>query len=80
MSERGILPSTRTVPADGRASPQSIRSIVDFPAPFGPSSAVTPGPISKLTSDTATSAPNHFETPSATRRGSRRSPVASVRR
>ena len=39
-----------------------MRSIVDLPAPFGPSSAVTPGPTSKLTSDTATRLPNHFET------------------
>ena len=43
-SVRGSRPSTRTVPREGRASPQSIRSIVDLPAPFGPRSAVTPGP------------------------------------
>ena len=47
----------------GPGEPQSIRSIVDLPAPFGPSSAVTPGPMSKLTSETATTFPNHFETP-----------------
>ena len=64
-SARGSRPSTRTVPFDGRASPQSMRNIVDLPAPFGPSSAVTPGPTSKLTSETATSGPNHFDTPSA---------------
>ena len=34
-----------------------------MPAPFGPSSAVIPGPMSKLTSETATTFPNHFETP-----------------
>ena len=56
-----------------------MRSIVDFPAPLGPRSAVTPGPISKLTSETATSGPNHFETFSATRRGSVIS-LASMRR
>ena len=39
----------------GRAWPQSIRNIVDLPAPLGPSSAVTPAPTSKLTSETATS-------------------------
>ncbi len=33
-----------------------------MPAPFGPSSAVMPGPIVKATSDTATTSPNHFET------------------
>ena len=43
-SWRGSPPSTRTVPCDGGVSPQSIRSIVDLPAPLGPSSAVTPGP------------------------------------
>ena len=63
MLERGSLPSSRTVPFEGLASPQSIRSIVDLPAPFGPSSAVIPGPMSKLTSETATTFPNHFETP-----------------
>ncbi len=70
VSARGSRPRMRTVPWDGRASPQSMRSMVDLPAPFGPSSAVTPAPTSKLTSDTATSAPNHFDTPSATTRGS----------
>ena len=70
MSSRGSRSSTRTVPFDGLASPQSMRNIVDFPAPFGPSRAVTPGPTSKLTSETATSAPNHLETFSATTRGS----------
>ena len=39
--------------------------MVDLPAPFGPSSAVTPEPRAKLTSDTATTSPNHFETPVA---------------
>ncbi len=53
------------MPRDGCASPDSMRSIVDLPAPFGPSRAVTPGPTSKLTSETATFAPNHLETPSA---------------
>ena len=31
------------MPLEGRASPQSMRNIVDLPAPFGPRSAVTPG-------------------------------------
>src|SRR5262245_14989219 len=68
VSALGSRPRTRTTPLDGRARPQSMRNIVDLPAPFGPSSAVTPGPTSKLTSETATSAPNHLETPSATTR------------
>ena len=37
--------------------------MVDLPAPFGPSSAVTPGPTRNDTSDTATTSPNHFEAP-----------------
>ena len=61
-SVRGFLPSTVTVPLDGRAKPHIIRSKVDLPAPLGPSSAVTPAPMLKLTSDTATKSPNHFET------------------
>ncbi len=68
-SVRGLRPSTRTVPFDGCASPQSIRSIVDLPAPFGPRSAVTPTGIVKLTSETATTPPNHFETPSTSTTG-----------
>ena len=40
-----------------------MRSSVDLPAPLGPSSAVTPGPTAKLTSDTATTSPNHLLTP-----------------
>ena len=38
---------------------------MDLPAPLGPSSAVTPEPRAKLTSDTATTSPNHFDTPVA---------------
>ena len=78
-SVRGSRPSTRTVPFDGRASPQSIRSIVDFPAPFGPRSAVTPIGIEKLTSDTATTPPNHFDTPSTSMTGPGHC-LASIRR
>src|SRR5687768_9601052 len=39
-----------------------MRMSVDLPAPFGPSNAVTPGPTAKVTSETATRSPNHFET------------------
>ena len=41
-------------PCEGGVSPAIIRSIVDLPAPLGPSSAVTPRPTWKDTSDTAT--------------------------
>ena len=43
-----------------------MRRIVDLPAPFGPSSAVTPGPTVNETSETATTSPNHFDTSSTT--------------
>ena len=49
-------------PFDGVVSPHSNLITVDFPAPFGPSKAVTPGQTEKLTSETATTAPNHFDT------------------
>ena len=80
-SARGSRPRTRTVPFEGLARPHSILNIVDLPAPFGPRSAVTPGPR-RATSETATSAPNHFDTPSATTRGScwRAHRKASIRR
>ena len=35
---------------------------VDLPAPFGPSSPVMPGPITIVTSLTATTLPNQRET------------------
>ena len=57
---RGSSPKIRTVPCDGLASPHRIRNKVDLPAPLGPSRAVTPGPTSKLTSERATTEPNHF--------------------
>ncbi len=62
-SVRGSPPRMRTVPRAGAVSPQSIRSMVDLPAPFGPSRAVTPRPTRKDTSDTATRSPNHFDAP-----------------
>ena len=64
-SRRGSWPRTRT-DALRRAgqSRHIIRSMVDLPAPLGPSSAVTPCPTSKDTSETATTSPNHFDTAS----------------
>ena len=69
MSERGFRPSTVTEPLDGRAKPHIIRSKVDLPAPLGPSRAVTPAPMLKLTSDTATKSPNHLDTRLACTKG-----------
>src|SRR6476620_10712796 len=48
------------LPADGRSRPVSILKVVDFPAPFGPSSPVTPGPSWNDTSATATTSPYHL--------------------
>jgi len=36
--------------------------MLDLPAPFGPRRAVTPAESEKVTSETATTSPNHFET------------------
>ena len=44
--------------------PVIARIRVVLPAPFGPSSPVTPGPNEQLSSDSATLAPNHTETSS----------------
>src|SRR5262249_26077217 len=51
----------RTVPREGLVRPHMMRNRVDFPAPLGPSRAVTPGPTAKLTSERATTDPNHLE-------------------
>src|SRR6478735_5906842 len=58
-------------PLEGDSNPEIIFRSVDFPAPFGPSRAVTPGPTPNVTSDTATTSPYHFETWSTTIVGSR---------
>src|SRR6478609_4301308 len=50
------------VPLEGDSNPVIIFRSVDFPAPFGPSRAVMPGPMPNVTSDTATTSPYHFET------------------
>src|SRR3954471_896802 len=61
-----LLPSTRTVPASGRMSPNSMRSIVVLPAPLGPSTPYTsPGATWSETSSTARTEPNDFVTPCA---------------
>ena len=56
-------PSRVTVPAEGARKPAIMWIRVDLPAPLGPSSPVTPGPIVIVTSLTATTLPNHRETP-----------------
>ena len=55
---RYAVPSTVARPADGSASPQIIRRVVDLPAPLGPTKPVTvPGEQRKETSLTASTAP-----------------------
>ncbi len=50
----GSNPATRASPALGKSSPESIFSVVVFPAPFGPRNAtISPGCTSKETSSTA---------------------------
>ncbi len=65
MLGAGVVAEDAQLPRSSGISPASRRSMVDLPAPLGPSSAVTPGPRAKLTSDTATTSPNHFDTPVA---------------
>ncbi len=52
---------TRTAPSLGRSSPHIARMSVVFPAPFGPSRPVTPGPNEHETSVRATLCPNHID-------------------
>src|SRR5688572_6692266 len=52
-----------TLPWSGLISPTIILMIVDFPAPFGPSSAtISPVPTESETSSTAVTGPNRFVT------------------
>src|SRR5215469_17248277 len=55
-------PPTVSSPRDGARNPEIMCSRVDLPAPFGPSSPVTPGPIVIVMSLTATTLPYHRET------------------
>src|SRR6266571_5764869 len=57
-------PPISTKPLSGARKPLAIPSNVDFPDPFSPTSACTsPARQSKLTSRSACTAPNAFETP-----------------
>ncbi len=55
-------PPTVSSPRDGARNPAIRCSSVDLPAPFGPSSPVTPGPIVIVMSLTATTLPYQRET------------------
>src|SRR6266498_4667440 len=57
-------PPISTKPLSGARKPLAIPSKVDFPDPFSPTSACTsPARQSKLTSRSACTAPNAFDTP-----------------
>jgi hypothetical protein len=55
-------PSSVTAPVEGAKKPAIMWIKVDLPAPLGPSSPVTPGPIRMVTSLTATTFPNQRDT------------------
>ena len=57
-----LSPSKVTAPVEGDKKPAIMWISVDLPAPLGPKSPVTPGPIRMVTSLTATTFPNHRET------------------
>src|SRR5574341_1930268 len=60
-------PSTYPVPSVGSSNPQSIRMVVDFPAPFGPRKPETsPFLMVKSTWATARILPNRFVNPFVT--------------
>src|SRR5256885_10107842 len=57
-------PPISTSPSSGGTNPLAIPSNVDFPDPFSPTSAwISPARQSKLTSRSACTAPNAFDTP-----------------
>ena len=54
-------PPMVTCPSSGRATPPRMRTSVDFPAPFSPTSAwISPARTSKLTPSSAVVAPNRL--------------------
>ncbi len=54
----GVWPKIRIRPASGVVSPSSMSTVVDLPAPLGPSSATTsPGAMVNSTPSTAASWP-----------------------
>ena len=58
------MPSTHTCPRSGRSKPVAMRSVVVFPAPFGPTMPKKePRGTSTLISATAIFGPNAFANP-----------------
>src|SRR5579862_6444684 len=57
------FPATVSSPFEGARNPAIMCRIVDLPAPLGPSSPVTPGPIDMVMSLTATTLPYQRLTP-----------------
>ena len=57
-SRSASMPATRTRPLSGTARVVRMRTVVDLPAPFGPSSANSvPGSIARLTPSSARTSP-----------------------
>lgn len=52
------IPSTTTVPESGRVSPSRIRKNVDLPAPFAPTSPMTPGSNDTASESSARTVPS----------------------
>ena len=76
----GCSPSNLTSPLDALERPVIMCKTVVFPAPLGPRRPVMPGYMSNETSFTATTLPNHLDTPTTFTVGSARLPedVCSV--
>ena len=67
----GRIPATRPSPAVGLSSPQSIRNVVDLPAPLGPSSPkISPRDTSNEMSDAAVKSPKRLVSARASITGS----------
>ena len=75
-AKRTSRPSTRIVPASGACSPSRMRSRVDLPAPFSPTSAVTlAGGRSRLTPLSAWTTPNRLAIPRTATRVTSQAPA-----
>ncbi len=80
-ASRGVRPQTRTSPRSGVVSPSSMPTVVDLPAPFGPSSATTePGGTVRSMPRTASTVPKRLVTPRSSRAAVAASGVAARER
>src|SRR5438093_13090320 len=76
---RLLCPPISTVPSSAWTKPLAIPSNVDFPDPFSPTRAwISPAWQSTLTSRTACTAPNAFDTPRTDRTTGRAGPGIDI--